>query len=489
MSFALNSPASPARETQVLFVAGASDHTQDLPVPERSHISQSLAQASHPPVSLNDDSFLVPMKDGNRTPDAGPAPSSTASARPTIVRNGFVSVQVNVNAGGNNVAGDAANEPSIAVDPTNPNRMAIGWRQFNTTASNFREAGRGYTQNGGQSWTFPGVLTPGNFRSDPVLASDSTGQFFYYSLSTTTSVEMFRSSDGGVNWSAPVPAFGGDKAWMTIDTTGGMGNNHIYATWQRFFSCCDDQIFTRSITGGTSFQQPVTIPESPLFGTIAVGGDGAVYVSGNRGVDFQDFDTFVVARSSNAQNPALSPTFEHSTVVDMGGSLVLGDGPNPAGLLGQTWIATDHSNGPTQGNVYMLATVDPPGPDPADITFSRSTDRGATWSAPIRVNDDPTSTNAWQWFGTMSVAPNGRIDVVFNDTRTSGMDNVSETFMTFSLDGGLTWSDNIAMTPSWNSHIGWPNQNKIGDYYHMVSDNQGAHLAYSATFTGGQDVY
>ena len=35
------------------------------------------------------------------------------------------SVQVNVNAAGKNIVGDAANEPSLCMDPTNPNRMAI----------------------------------------------------------------------------------------------------------------------------------------------------------------------------------------------------------------------------------------------------------------------------------------------------------------------------------------------------------------------------
>ena len=41
-----------------------------------------------------------------------------------------ISYQVNVNAAGQNIAGDAANEPTICIDPTNPNRMAVGWRQF-----------------------------------------------------------------------------------------------------------------------------------------------------------------------------------------------------------------------------------------------------------------------------------------------------------------------------------------------------------------------
>jgi len=90
----------------------------------------------------------------------------------------FTSHQVNVNANGQNITGDAANEPSICVDPTNGNKMAIGWRQFDSVASNFRTSGYAQTSNAGVSWTFPGVLESGVFRSDPVLISDKTGSFF-----------------------------------------------------------------------------------------------------------------------------------------------------------------------------------------------------------------------------------------------------------------------------------------------------------------------
>src|SRR5580704_7899284 len=44
----------------------------------------------------------------------------------------YTSYQVNVDVNGNNVVGDAANEPSICVDPTNRNKMSIGWRQFDS---------------------------------------------------------------------------------------------------------------------------------------------------------------------------------------------------------------------------------------------------------------------------------------------------------------------------------------------------------------------
>jgi hypothetical protein len=87
------------------------------------------------------------------------------------------------------------------------------------------------------------------------------------------------------------------------------------------------------------------------------------------------------------------------------------------------------------------------------------------------------------------VAPNGRIDVVFNDTRLSLEDNISALYYTYSTNGGQTWWPNQQISLTFDSHVGWPNQNKLGDYYHLVSDRVGADLAWAATFNGEQDVY
>src|SRR5207244_45418 len=120
----------------------------------------------------------------------------------------FTSHQVNINSSGQNIVGDAANEPSICVDPTNGNKIAIGWRQFNSVSSNFRQAGWGYTTNGGTSWTFPGVLENNVFRSDPVLDSDDTGRFYYLSLLQSFFDNMWRSLNGGQTWTNIAPADG-----------------------------------------------------------------------------------------------------------------------------------------------------------------------------------------------------------------------------------------------------------------------------------------
>ncbi len=145
-----------------------------------------------------------------------------------------------------------------------------------------------------------------------------------------------------------------------------------------------------------------------------------------------------------------------------------------------------------------MASVIPTGAsNGTDVMFARSTDGGVTFSAPQRINDDPVNQNKWHIFGTPSVAPNGRIDVVWLDTRNAANNTDCQLFYSWSTDGGVTWAPNIAVSNSFNPQAGYPQNDKIGDYITIVSDNTGGNVAYAATFNvnpnavGGheQDVY
>ncbi|MCW8812709.1 MAG: T9SS type A sorting domain-containing protein, partial [Chlorobium sp.] len=151
-------------------------------------------------------------------------------------------------------------------------------------------------------------------------------------------------------------------------------------------------------------------------------------------------------------------------------------------------VACDYSGQSGDSTVYVLSSVDPPGADPLDVNFIRSTDRGLSWSSPVRINDD-SGTSAWQWFGTMSVAPNGRIDVVWLDTRDDPGTYMSSLYYSFSEDNGQTWSQNERLSTAFNPHVGWPQQNKMGDYFDMISDEEGVSLAWAGTFNGEEDIY
>src|SRR5438132_23926 len=433
--------------------------------------------------------------------DNPPAPPRKIETSPRMISQFgvFTSYQANVDQNGQNILGDAANECVIAVDPTDGNKMTIAWRQFNDVTSNFRQGGWGYTTNGGLNWTFPGVLQNNVFRSDPVTQSNEIGNFFYLSLQSDQNLSFFcddlwRSTNGGQSWVEQSPdrgAGGGYKEWFTIDKTGGPGHGFQYQA-DDGINCSGGGVeFQRSTDGGVTWQTPINIPNSPIYGTLDVDTNGNLFVGG----DAEFVSGFYCERSSNAQFGGQTPTFDRSTNVNLGGELG-GGGINPAGLDGMLFLAIDRSGGPTNNNIYMLASVVPPGRSTTDVMFVRSTDGGLTFSAPRRINDDPVNPSKWHWFGTLSVAPNGRIDSVWYDTRNAANNTDSQLFYSFSTDGGVTWSANEAVSNAFNPFEGYPNQDKIGDYITIVSDNSGGNVAYAATFnfnpTRGQheeDVY
>jgi hypothetical protein len=444
-----------------------------------------------------DDPWLAP-RSASGFPQAAPA---------RVTLGPYTAIQVNVGATGTNIPGDAANEPSIAIDPTAANRIVIGWRQFDNVASNFRQAGVARSIDGGRTWTAD-VLEPLAFRTDPVLATDALGTFYYLSLTSDPNgvyvCDLFTSTDGGITWSGPVPAAGGDKQWMAVDGSGGSGDGNIYEFWTPVYSYYDPAQFTRSLDGGVTFDAPIEFRGSGgeralIWGSLALAPDGRLYVAG-----FEDTGQLKVAAARIAQpsaqpflREAIGIEYDQSGANFFKGRAAVNRSLNPVGLAGQMWVAVS----PATGRVYLASSVSSDTYADLDVHFARSIDDPAghlAFQDAVRVNDDPPGNGADQWFATMSVAPSGRIDMVWNDTRNNpsgprctptDTECFSEIFYAFSTDEGATWSPGVPITPPWDSLIGWPNQAKIGDYYQMLSDDTGAHLAFAATFNGEQDVY
>lgn len=443
-----------------------------------------------------------------------------------VIFGSYTSVQVNVDQFGQNIPGDLGNEPTIALNPINSSNMVVGWR-LRSPASTLISAGSAFTLNQGSTWQVSSILPalPNQKRTDPALDVDSQGNFYFQSYATGGGVpdanSVFKSINGGASWGAPVYQFSGDRNFITIDRTGGVGDGNIYSVWSSDSNPDPAYIpkyFVRSTDQGVSYQQPIDdLPVYVGFGRMTVGPEGEVYISGRDWLsDTNDagtvFENYYFLKSLDAKNPSVSPTFS-AKVVDMGGrpiDLTL-NAPNPRGGMTEVVIAADHSQSVMRGNIYMLTNVlpddyqscdlvDPEScviNDIMDIHFVSSSDGGETWSLPVRVNDDPAKPTSIQWFPMMGVAPNSRIDAVWYDTRNgSGAKpyRISQLYYSYSWDGGVTWSPNKPITPEFNTHLpydtGTENQrDKLGDYAQLVSDANGAHVAYAATFNGEQDVY
>lgn len=397
---------------------------------------------------------------------------------------GVTHIQVNT-LDGLNILNDAANEPSIVIDQTAPLRMAVGWRQFDTLESDFRQAGTAWTVDGGRTWSDGAVIQPGVARSDPFLRGTRDGTMYYISLRYIGifATDLFVSFDGGQSWPVVHEADGGDHPSLAIDQTGGIGDGNLYQRTQA------NHRFTRSFDAGMTWLN-VFDHIGGSIATLDVGPDGTVYDAGGAG------GTMAVARSLDVQDArVLEPSFSMVFVEDdPQGRFVIkgGQAPNPIGINGQPDIGTDHSGGPLHGSVYAVATWMPDvDVERYEIGVVRSDDGGLTWLPP-QIASDPVPVGVHRWFGTMSIAPNGRVDVVFNDNRDApnGEPNLTRTYYTFSTDGGVTWSADLPIGPIWDSHLGFAGNNKkLGDYYDMHSDLLGVDLIYAATYNDEQDVY
>ena len=364
--------------------------------------------------------------------------------------------------------------------------MSIGWRQFDSVASNFRQAGFAYTTNGGTTWINPGVLQPNVFRSDPVLNSDNTGRFFYLSLLQNFFDDLWRSLNGGQSWTNIAPADGGDKQWFTIDNTNSTGHGFQYQFWSSDGNNYGGRQFSRSINGGLTWLNPINIPNSPAWGTLDVDSNGNLFIGG---VNLNTNQIWCI-RSTNAKNGAVVPTFDRSTAVNLGGHIAFSEPINPEGLVGQIFLAVDRSGTSTNNNVYMLASVQPTGTTSgSDVMFARSTNGGQTFSAPRRINDDPVNHAKWHWFGTLSVAPNGRIDAVWFDTRNAANNTNSQLFYSWSstaeIPGRPMPQSAIRLTRS--SVIRTRTSSAITS--RSFRTTRGANVAYAATFNRSKKTF
>ena len=100
--------------------------------------------------------------------------------------------------------------------------------------------------------------------------------------------------------------------------------------------------------------------------------------------------------------------------------------------------------GPCAGKVFVAWATDPGGID-VDIYFSSSpTGAAGTWTAPVRVNQDPIGNGRDQWAPQMTVDPvTGTIVISYFDRRLDPTNTAIQTWASTSIDCGLNWKDCI----------------------------------------------
>jgi hypothetical protein len=365
---------------------------------------------------------------------------------------------------------------------------------------------RGYfSSNGGKSWGAvdlplpPPATTNGtDFGSDPGVAFDTRGNVYYsyivvffnrsFAAIQGTEMAVARSSNGGKTW-PQVTFFNfnsgsgkfNDKPMIAVDTNPNSPfRDSVYVGWDTVTSgkssANDDLLFARSTDGGLTFSSPVALnnptggPRQVIGADPFVGPNGEVYMAWH---DVQQ-NLLMVNSSLNGgatfgQQRAIAPT------------VVAFDDAIPAMASRHALLYpacdTDRSTGANRGTLYC-SWMDETASNGTDVFVARSTDGGANWSAPVRVNDDQTGVRKDQFNQWLSVDPTrGSINLSWNDARNDPADTKTDIYFGQSTNGGLSFTPNVKVTTAMSDESA---NNPCADAGNQYGDYEGI-VAYGGT--------
>ena len=387
------------------------------------------------------------------------------------------------------------NEPSVKFNAKYPNKVLAAWRDFRTGVTPaLRRIGYSYSTDGGTTWSVSQLIPALNanhpLASDPVVVSDTSGNFFVCTVSLTTTgaldLLVFKSEDGGENFFDYYFVQGGganseDKEWMICDLTKGSSpyKNNLYISWTRFGTPAGI-LLTKSTNDGVNWSSPVQVSS----GGGVQGSDPAIGPNG---------EVYVVWLGGNATNDIVyfNKSTNGGTSFGIEANIAQGASPNiTISSSGVTFpsIDCDISGGPRNGYLYTV-WCDSRNGDP-DIFLISSSNGGTNWSAPLRVNDDAIGNGKLQCWPWISVNEQGNIAILYYDSRNSTSTNIIEAWLARSTDGGQTFINEKLSSVSFTATS--PNSDvRFGDYINVDYSGNRIAAVWTDQRAGGinQEIY
>ncbi len=352
---------------------------------------------------------------------------------------GFVNFRVN-----QDNSNQVQNEQQIAVNPTDSLNYVCVWRDFRV---GYRQVGHAATLDGGRTWVAETLFVEPkyNWDSDPGITVDANGNFYAIVLSFNSTSQpngyfVFESTDKGLTWSQPrtvidgVPGVFEDKELIACDRTSSPYRGNLYVAWARFYNI--DIMVTRSTNRGFNWSTPTRVSDissSFQWPVPAVGANGEVYVAWCASSAIR-FDRSTDGGLTWGTDRTIQSISRMSRTVK--GMITTYSYPA---------MDVDITGGPYNGNIYVAYMDNGPDGYP-DMYFTRSTDQGQTWSARLRINDDPLNNRIDQFHPWLTVDKTGCISVIFYDSRLDPSNILCDVYLAQSTNGGNNWLPNIRVS-------------------------------------------
>lgn len=365
-----------------------------------------------------------------------------------------------------NDAGDnTQSETSIFVNPAN-NSMVLN--SNNSTSWSGGSVGSVYGANYflsddvGQTWGGSTSGAGGGNNGDPsaVINLDGTRQYIGF-IDSSGGMGVSYSTDGGTSWTEVTAASGSlDKNHLCIDnnpTSPYEGN--LYNAWTEFSGAMDTEIgFVYSTDEGLSYSSTANISSAVNAGShnqgvnLQTGPNGEVYATWAIYDSWPSDETAIgFAKSTDGGVTFTSATRIISNIKGIRNSEV----SKNQRVNSFPVMAVDISGGSNNGNIYIVWTnIGVPGTNSGtnrSIYMIKSTDGGATWETPIRVNQGTFAEGKEAYLPWITCDPEtGVLSTIFYDDRDVSSTEV-ETWVSNSYDAGDTWEDfrvsDVAFTP------------------------------------------
>jgi hypothetical protein len=340
------------------------------------------------------------------------------------------------------------------------------------------------TFNGGGTWArrVIGSTTRdplGDICCDQQLAWDRFGNLWMtYLVNSSLDVLVALSTDGGVSFTKVADiATNGDQPSIAV------GANSVWVSYT-FFPGKQVQAFGARVSGlgqFGSFTAPENVPSPGSngdYGDTAVGPNGQVMVTYQKSLNGKGGTDIYTAVDPDGLGPAGFKTPLLAAHSHVGGFDPIPAQPDRT-IDAEPNLAWDRSGGQHNGRAYLVWTQNPPNQkDNTDIELQHSDDNGATWSPPVKLNDDHTLNSQYDPAIALDQTT-GNVAASWYDTRndlglggsgdTDGIPNDDfQIWATDSTDGGATFAPNFPVSRGTSNATDANSFFDVGDYTHAA---------------------